>query len=107
MGTSYVTKPNGPGSMAGCGNPSGADSNCARCYNTTTIHDQPLGKKSPYQFAWGGDLQCNRPIQSIHPGGANLLFADGHVQFGKEGMAIQTLRNLANRDDGNVLAPID
>jgi prepilin-type processing-associated H-X9-DG protein len=46
---------------------------------------------------------CGRPLQSPHVGGAFLLFADGHVGFGKEDMDLQTLKNLANRDDGKVV----
>ena len=31
--------------------------------------------------------------------------ADGHVAFGRESMPLQTLKNLVNRDDGNVVTP--
>ena len=44
----------------------------------------------------------NRPIQSAHPGGANVLFADGSVRLLIENTALQTLFDLCNRDDGNV-----
>ncbi|QDU27379.1 Type II secretion system protein G precursor [Anatilimnocola aggregata] len=44
---------------------------------------------------------CNRPIQSVYPGGANGLFADGSVRFLQQGQAVQTLHDLCNRDDGN------
>ncbi|MFM8274847.1 MAG: DUF1559 domain-containing protein [Gemmata sp.] len=45
----------------------------------------------------------NRPIQSAHSGGANILLADGSVRLINDAIPLQTLFNLANRDDGNVL----
>ena len=45
----------------------------------------------------------NTPIQSSHPGGAQVLLVDGSVRFLSEGIDIQTLYNLANRNDGNPL----
>ncbi|MBN1908698.1 MAG: DUF1559 domain-containing protein [Pirellulales bacterium] len=45
----------------------------------------------------------NRPIQSVHSGGANALFVDGSVHFLGETMDAQMLRNLANRDDGQIV----
>src|SRR5262249_40253011 len=73
MGTSHTTQPKGDGSLVGCGG-SGSN-NCMRCYNTTTII-WPIGRKQ-FQFASMGDERCGTPIQSVHPGGANVLFADG------------------------------
>lgn len=46
---------------------------------------------------------CNRPIQSAHPGGAHGLKVDGSVHFFNESIALQTLFNLCNRDDGKVI----
>ena len=45
----------------------------------------------------------NRPLQSAHSGGINVVLADGSVRFVAETIALQTLYNLANRNDGNVL----
>jgi prepilin-type processing-associated H-X9-DG protein len=104
MGTSHVVKPNGPGSMGapvnqgGCGIP-----NCQRCYNTTTIRLAINAQKRLWQFACMGDQRCCRPIQSVHPGGAQVLKADGHVVFLKQTISIDILKNLADRDDGRAI----
>ena len=102
MGTSHVVKPNGNGSMRGCQTTTATLTNCERCYNTTTINLWSIGVKT-FHFASMGDQRCGTPIQSVHPGGAMLLFADGHVAFGKSSMDLQTLKNLADRDDGRVV----
>jgi len=104
MGTSYVTRPKGPGSLIGCmGNGSvNRGNNCKRCYNTTTIV-WPIGRKQ-YQFASMGDERCGTPLQSAHPGGAMMLFADGSVRFMLESTDINTVKNLVDKDDGNVIS---
>ena len=45
----------------------------------------------------------NSPIQSAHPGGAQVLFADGSVQFLIDALDINTLYNLADRNDGTII----
>jgi len=72
--------------------------NCRRCYNTTTVIK---GITKTYRFAESGDERCNTPIQSAHPGGAHLLFADGSVRFLMDSIDVATFKNLADRDDGN------
>jgi len=44
----------------------------------------------------------NRPLQSAHNGGISSLFFDGSVRFLTDSMALQTLYNLSNIDDGKV-----
>jgi prepilin-type processing-associated H-X9-DG protein len=101
MGTSYVTPPNGPGSLTN-GNCGGTGStNCRRCYNSTTIV-WPIGRKQ-FDFNSMGDERCGTPIQSVHPGGANVLFADGSVQFLTSSLDLTTFKHLVDRDDGNVV----
>lgn len=46
----------------------------------------------------------NSPIQSAHPSGALAAFCDGSVHFLSDDTDIQTLYNLANRDDGLVVS---
>jgi prepilin-type N-terminal cleavage/methylation domain-containing protein/prepilin-type processing-associated H-X9-DG protein len=103
MGTSYTTQPKGPGSLTGCKGDGTTvrNNNCMRCYNTTTVV-APLNSKK-FVFAQSGDERCGTPIQSVHPGGANLLFADGHVVFLAESIDLNTLKNLADRDDNNTV----
>jgi prepilin-type N-terminal cleavage/methylation domain-containing protein/prepilin-type processing-associated H-X9-DG protein len=42
-------------------------------------------------------------VYSFHPGGANAVFADGHVQFLSQGMSIRTLAALVTRAGGEVV----
>lgn len=46
----------------------------------------------------------NRPLVSPHSGGVNGVLADGSVRFLRDSIDLQTLYNLSNRDDGNVLS---
>jgi prepilin-type N-terminal cleavage/methylation domain-containing protein/prepilin-type processing-associated H-X9-DG protein len=103
MGTSYVTQAKGPGSLTGCMGTGTVNrgNNCMRCYNTTTVV-APLGSKT-FIFAQSGDERCGTPIQSVHPGGANVLFADGSVHFLTSSIDLNTFKNLADRDDGNTV----
>ena len=43
-------------------------------------------------------------VTSQHPGGANVLFADGHVQFIKSSISLQTWWSLGTRNDGEVFS---
>lgn len=99
MGTSHTAQPSGRGSLTGCG---GSNSNnCMRCYNTTTLV-WPINRKQ-FHFGTMGDQRCGTPIQSVHPGGANVLFADGSVQFLIQSINLNTLKDLVDRNDGRVV----
>ncbi len=76
-----------------------------RTFNVTTVMHR-LNDKTFNAVGVGMSLNygANRPIQSAHPGGAQVCLADGSVQFLQEGLALQTLYDLANRSDGNVVA---
>jgi prepilin-type N-terminal cleavage/methylation domain-containing protein/prepilin-type processing-associated H-X9-DG protein len=103
MGTSHVGFPNGDNTMDIGGNCT--NSNCARCYNTTTINTRGIFSKG-LVFNDYGELRCNKPLNSLHPGGINALFADGHIAFVTENLPLATLKALVNRDDGeSVSAP--
>jgi prepilin-type processing-associated H-X9-DG protein len=45
----------------------------------------------------------NMPLQSAHAGGVNAAMADGSVRFLTDATPLQTLYDLANRDDGAVV----
>jgi prepilin-type processing-associated H-X9-DG protein/prepilin-type N-terminal cleavage/methylation domain-containing protein len=49
----------------------------------------------------------NKGIYSFHPGGANVLFADGSVRFLRESINIVTLAALATRNGGEVINDAD
>ncbi|MBA4064199.1 MAG: hypothetical protein C0501_10885 [Isosphaera sp.] len=44
----------------------------------------------------------NSEVYSFHPGGANVVFADGHVAFLRSGIAAQTFVALLTRNAGDV-----
>ena len=96
MGTSHVGFPSGNDSMG----PNCAHNNCARCYNTTTINARGIVSRG-LGFNDYGELRCNKPLNSQHPGGINALYADGHVGILTANIPLATLKLLVNRDDGN------
>ena len=51
-------------------------------------------------------LNCtnDHEVYSFHPGGANAVFADGHVQFLKTGTDLRTLAALVTRAGGEVVS---
>jgi prepilin-type N-terminal cleavage/methylation domain-containing protein/prepilin-type processing-associated H-X9-DG protein len=99
MGTSHVGHPSGNDSMG----PNCTGNNCARCYNTTTINARGLNANRNMVFNDYGELRCNKPLTSAHPGGVNMLFADGHVTLLIDNLPLATLKQLVNRDDGGVV----
>jgi prepilin-type N-terminal cleavage/methylation domain-containing protein len=60
----------------------------------------PFGETSYRAYGVPGDCGPNRPIQSAHPGSVQVLMADGSGQTFSNTMNLQTVYNLANRDDG-------
>ncbi len=73
-----------------------------RAFNTTcVIH--PINERSAAALGVPGNCGPNRPIQSAHPGGAQVLLCDGSVRFVSETVPVQLLYDLANRDDGHVV----
>jgi prepilin-type processing-associated H-X9-DG protein len=76
-----------------------------RIFNMTCVY-HPINMKSPSGYGILGNCGPNTPIQSVHPGGAQVAMADGSVQFLSESLDVNVLYHLANRDDGNIIPPL-
>jgi len=50
-----------------------------------------------------GDVGNNTPLNSLHPGGVNILIVDGSVRFLDDTANLETLGRLATRDDGGTI----
>jgi prepilin-type N-terminal cleavage/methylation domain-containing protein len=68
-----------------------------------TIALHRVNEKSSTGVGVAGNCGPNRPLQSTHPGGTMSARADGSVHFLGETIEIQTLYDLANRNDGHVV----
>ena len=77
--------------------------NDPRQFNLVCVYHR-INEKSALAYGVPGNCGPNTPIQSAHPGGAQALFVDGSVQFLSETLDINTLYNLANRDDGKIIS---
>jgi prepilin-type N-terminal cleavage/methylation domain-containing protein/prepilin-type processing-associated H-X9-DG protein len=78
----------------------GPRSNEFRNWNTTSVR-YSINSKAWNQTGVGDAYYgCNRPIQSVHSGGANVALADGSVRFLAQEINLTLLYTLANRNDG-------
>jgi prepilin-type processing-associated H-X9-DG protein len=76
-----------------------------RTFNLTTVRYK-IGQKLRIAGATNGmETNCgvNKPIQSVHIGGAQVLLADGSVRFASDSLNLGLLKNLVNRNDDNVI----
>jgi prepilin-type N-terminal cleavage/methylation domain-containing protein/prepilin-type processing-associated H-X9-DG protein len=101
MGTSHVGYPTGDNSMDSPGNCPNSD--CVRCYNSTTINTRGIVSNG-LVFNDYGELRCNKPLNSLHSNGINALYADGHVAYVTANLPLDTLKLLVNRDDGGAVS---
>ncbi|MFK7767188.1 MAG: DUF1559 domain-containing protein [Mariniblastus sp.] len=51
----------------------------------------------------GSNVGANNPLNSDHPGGVSVALTDGSVTFLPENMYLETLKQMATRDDGTVV----
>jgi prepilin-type N-terminal cleavage/methylation domain-containing protein/prepilin-type processing-associated H-X9-DG protein len=77
---------------------------CAPCGDMVTLR-WPVGTKvrQNYNDGMGYWQNCNKPLQAVHPGGANAVRCDGSVVFLTNSTAFTVLQLLAIRDDGQVI----
>jgi prepilin-type processing-associated H-X9-DG protein len=74
-----------------------------RIFNLTTVR-YAINMKTASSTGVGGNCGPNSPIQSVHSNGANVLFADGSVQFLSETIKFPDVWfDLCNRDDGHAI----
>ena len=69
-------------------------------YNTGT---NPCGGFGTCNFSCR-ESYSTRGFKSSHPGGANFLLADGHVQFLKASISPFTFNSLGSRAGGEVIS---
>ena len=74
-----------------------------RTFNLTCVY-HPVNFKTTAGYGVPGNCGPNTPIQSAHPGGVNVAFADGSVQYLSDSLDIAVLRNLATRNDGQAIS---
>ena len=74
-----------------------------RVLNLTTIKYPPNSNRSIANPGVHNNMGSNNPILSDHPGGSQVLRADGAVNFMSHNIDLLTLRRLATRDDGEVV----
>lgn len=100
MGSKNVRIPNGDGTWSSSGSHGSGSSEDTRCWNETTIRQSP----NPTSLAdYQRHPNCNTPLTSAHTGGVQVLLGDGGVRFISDNINLVTLKNLADRNDGNVI----
>jgi prepilin-type N-terminal cleavage/methylation domain-containing protein/prepilin-type processing-associated H-X9-DG protein len=75
-------------------------------FNVTCVY-HPINFKSTTGYGIKNNCGSNSPIQSVHPGVANVAFADGSVHTLSESLNMTILRCLATRNDGQPVSGAD
>jgi type II secretory pathway pseudopilin PulG len=81
-----------------------------RTFQMTTVR-YAINRKTGWPDAPGNcgslgvcdNLGTNIPLNSAHSGGINVVLGDASVRFLRDSLPVQTLAQLATRDDGTVL----
>lgn len=76
-----------------------------RCFNMVTVRYSPNQELFANQLfpGMGSNQGANNPLSSYHTGGVQILLADGSCRFISENMNLETLKQLATRDDGQAI----
>lgn len=85
----------------------GTNGNNNRRWNITVVRHPINEKVISRALGSDGNFGSNRPIQSAHPGGANVSVCDGSVHFLSDSTNIEVLFDLADRDDGDLASVIE
>ncbi len=72
----------------------------------STLYDNTLPINSPTCVNTASSTEVNGsiPSSSLHPAGANVLFADGHARFTSESVSATVWRALGTRNFGEVVS---
>lgn len=71
----------------------------------STMYDHFLPVNSPSCLnGFTSPVLSNCSAGSLHPGGANAMFADGHVRFIHDTISVSTWRSLGTRNGGEILS---
>lgn len=70
-----------------------------------TLYDNTFLMNTPscHNTAASTEITATVPASSLHPGGVNVLFADGHCKFLRESMDENTWRALGTRNQGEII----
>ena len=72
------------------------------------INNNSTPRGGPQSCPWSvNNCGPNEEIFSFHPGGAHVVFCDGHIAFLKESMDPRTLRKLVTRNGGEPVSEDD
>jgi hypothetical protein len=98
MGIKNPRLPQGNGTWSSTGTHTASPSDTdMRSFGMTTLRDAPNPRGAA---AYMNNVMCNTPLSSPHPGGVQVVLADGAVRFVPDNVDITTYKRLADRDDG-------
>src|SRR5581483_7495540 len=77
----------------------------ANAFKIVNNNNSNAGSDGPVNCNWKLNNNCgsNDEVFSFHTGGANAVFADGHVQFIRDTIAPAVMAGLISRGGGEVV----